>query len=46
MHNMQNTIQKTNGKFGVLIPGLEAVATTFIAGVEAVRKGIALQGID
>ncbi|HEY1021519.1 MAG TPA: inositol-3-phosphate synthase, partial [Flavisolibacter sp.] len=37
---MQNTIQKTNGKLGVLIPGLGAVATTFIAGVEAVKKGI------
>ena len=38
---MQNTIRKTNGKLGVLIPGLGAVATTFIAGVEAVKKGIA-----
>src|SRR5436190_4969682 len=38
---MQNTIAKTNGKLGVLIPGLGAVATTFIAGVEAVKKGIA-----
>ncbi len=29
------------GKLGVLIPGLGAVATTFIAGVEAVRRGFA-----
>ena len=29
------------GKLGVMIPGMGAVATTFIAGVEAVRKGIA-----
>ena len=29
------------GKLGVLIPGMGAVATTFVAGVEAVRKGIA-----
>ncbi|MCC6753501.1 MAG: inositol-3-phosphate synthase [Saprospiraceae bacterium] len=30
------------GKLGILIPGLGAVATTFIAGVEAVKKGMAL----
>jgi myo-inositol-1-phosphate synthase len=29
------------GKLGVMIPGMGAVATTFMAGVEAVRKGIA-----
>lgn len=34
-------IQPANGKLGVLLPGLGAVATTFIAGVEAVRRGIA-----
>src|SRR5437868_14984577 len=38
---MQNKIEKTNGKLGVLIAGLGAVATTFIAGVEAVKRGIA-----
>jgi len=40
-----NKIQKplpANGKLGVLIPGMGAVATTFIAGVEAVKKNIAL----
>ena len=31
----------TKGKLGVMIPGMGAVATTFVAGVEAVRKGIA-----
>jgi myo-inositol-1-phosphate synthase len=33
--------KKPTGKLGVIIPGLGAVATTFIAGVEAVRRGIA-----
>src|SRR5215470_3621639 len=34
-------IQAPNGKLGVMIPGMGAVATTFVAGVEAVRKGLA-----
>jgi myo-inositol-1-phosphate synthase len=34
-------IAKPQGKLGVLIPGMGAVATTFIAGVEAIRKGLA-----
>ncbi len=38
---MKTQIKQTNGKLGILIPGLGAVATTFIAGVEAVKKGIA-----
>src|SRR5204863_8660318 len=29
------------GKLGVMIPGMGAVATTFVAGVEAVRRGLA-----
>ena len=33
-----------SGKLGILIPGLGAVATTLIAGVAAVRKGV--QGAD
>src|SRR6266496_1249586 len=33
-------IQPAKGKLGVMIPGMGAVATTFVAGVEAVRKGI------
>jgi myo-inositol-1-phosphate synthase len=38
---MSNSIEKAEGKLGVLIPGLGAVATTFIAGVEAVKKDLA-----
>jgi len=34
-------IAPAKGKLGVMIPGMGAVATTFMAGVEAVRKGIA-----
>jgi myo-inositol-1-phosphate synthase len=36
-------IQKAEGKLGILIPGIGgAVSTTFLAGVEAVRRGLAL----
>ncbi len=35
------SIDKPDGKLGVLLPGLGAVATTFIAGVSAIRSGIA-----
>ena len=35
-------VAKATGKLGVMIPGMGAVATTFVGGVEAVRKGIAL----
>ena len=34
-------IQSPKGNLGVMIPGMGAVATTFVAGVEAIRKGIA-----
>jgi myo-inositol-1-phosphate synthase len=35
-------IEKAEGKLGVLIPGIGgAVSTTFLAGVEAVRRGLA-----
>ena len=34
-------IQPAQGKLGVLLPGFGAVATTFVAGVEAVRRGLA-----
>ena len=37
---MKSTIKPAQGKLGILIPGLGAVATTLIAGVEAVKKGI------
>jgi myo-inositol-1-phosphate synthase len=39
---MKSKIENPEGKLGILLPGLGAVATTFIAGVIAVRKGIAL----
>lgn len=37
---MKSNIKPAEGKLGILIPGLGAVATTLIAGVEAVKKGI------
>ena len=36
----QDEIAPAKGKLGIMIPGMGAVATTFVAGVEAVRKGI------
>ncbi len=40
---LKNTDIKTpDGKLGILIPGLGAVSTTFIAGVMLIRKGIGL----
>ena len=39
----KENIQKADGKLGVLIPGLGgAVSTTFLAGVESIRQGLAL----
>jgi len=35
-------IQPADGKLGVLTPGMGAVATTLVAGVDAVRKGLGL----
>ena len=35
-------IAEPKGKLGVLMPGMGAVATTFIAGVEAIRRQLAL----
>src|SRR6185312_7235681 len=32
-------IAPAKGKLGIMIPGMGAVATTFVAGVEAIRKG-------
>ena len=34
-------IVEPKGKLGVLLVGLGAVSTTFVAGVEAIKKGIA-----
>src|SRR6267378_5268653 len=39
--NLGGTIQPAKGKLGVMIPGMGAVATTFVAGVEAIRKDLA-----
>jgi myo-inositol-1-phosphate synthase len=36
-----NVIPKPKGRLGVMTPGMGAVATTFIAGVMAVRRGLA-----
>jgi myo-inositol-1-phosphate synthase len=35
-------IAPVDGKLGVLIPGIGAVSTTFIAGVEAIKRGLGL----
>jgi myo-inositol-1-phosphate synthase len=35
-----SSITPAGGKLGVLLPGLGAVSTTFIAGVESVRRGL------
>jgi len=36
----QSNIEAPKGKLGILLPGLGAVASTFIAGVMSVRKGL------
>jgi myo-inositol-1-phosphate synthase len=41
MTKTQVSIAPAKGKLGVLMPGMGAVATTFIAGVEAVKRGLA-----
>jgi myo-inositol-1-phosphate synthase len=50
-HKLESTVEpirssspvaSAKGKLGVMIPGMGAVATTLVAGVEAVRKRIAL----
>src|SRR5215472_14539808 len=37
----KDAIAPAKGKLGVMIPGMGAVATTFVAGVEAIRRGYA-----
>ncbi|MGE0868619.1 MAG: inositol-3-phosphate synthase [Kofleriaceae bacterium] len=34
------TVKPATGKLGILLPGMGAVATTFIAGVKAIRRGL------
>ena len=43
MPNVSDNVQiaPAEGKLGVLVPGMGAVTTTFIAGVEAIKRGIA-----
>ena len=36
------TIRPVAGRLGILTPGLGAVATTFIAGVESIRRGLSV----
>ena len=36
----RSSVRPATGKLGILTPGLGAVATTFIAGVESVRRGL------
>lgn len=38
---MEHQVKSAEGRLGILIPGLGAVATTLIAGVEAIKKGLA-----
>ncbi|MBI4719750.1 MAG: inositol-3-phosphate synthase [Chitinivibrionia bacterium] len=35
-------VQEPAGKLGILLPGMGAVATTFVAGVEAARRGLGM----
>jgi myo-inositol-1-phosphate synthase len=35
-----STVKPATGRLGILTPGMGAVATTFIAGVESVRRGL------
>jgi myo-inositol-1-phosphate synthase len=37
----QPEIRGSEGRIGVLLPGMGAVATTFMAGVESIRRGLA-----
>lgn len=41
MNNKPKEIKPADGKLGVLLVGLGAVSTTFVAGVEAIRRGLA-----
>src|SRR5207302_1212432 len=41
MDQFKSKVAPAEGKLAVLLPGMGAVATTFIAGVEAVRAGLA-----
>ncbi len=36
----ETQIAPAEGKLGILIPGMGAVATTFVAGVELIKRGL------
>ena len=38
--NGNTTIAPADGKLGILIPGMGAVSTTFMAGIEAIKRGL------
>jgi myo-inositol-1-phosphate synthase len=40
-NSLSGNLQPAKGNLGVMIPGMGAVATTFVAGVEAIRKSLA-----
>src|SRR5437868_6648435 len=40
-HRKYHGIHPADGKLGVMIAGMGAVATTFVAGVETIRRGLA-----
>jgi len=40
MNKLASRIQPAKGKLGILLPGMGAVSSTFIAGVELVKKGL------
>src|ERR1700694_3083012 len=40
MNQFKSKVAPAEGKLAVLLPGMGAVATTFIAGVEAARRGL------
>src|SRR3954466_4404269 len=40
MNKPANRIRPAKGRLGVLLPGMGAVTSTFIAGVELVKKGL------
>ena len=40
MNKLDSRIRPAKGKLGILLPGMGAVTSTFIAGVELVKKGL------
>ncbi|MDO8756521.1 MAG: inositol-3-phosphate synthase, partial [Elusimicrobiota bacterium] len=42
MNKLDSRIRPAKGKLGILLPGMGAVTSTFIAGVELVKKGLGM----